>query len=124
MHIPMSRLSKLRGRHIIGLSVLFAQIVSIGSASLIPERFFCWAPYDQHTRYRIDVSLNGEALSPRAVQSRYRYRAEAWEPRNISNLFSIIRQYESTYGAADDAVVTVTYSTNGKPEATWHWPID
>ena len=85
-------------------------------------RFFCWAPYDQHSRYRIEVVIDGRTLDVEDVQDRYRYRADAWEPRNIANVFSIVRQFETTYGRSDSANVRVAYQTNGRPEATWEWP--
>ncbi len=107
---------------LIGLLFLALQLVSIGYARFIPERFFCWAPYDQHTHYRIDVVLVDGTMTAIDVRRRYRYASEAWEPRNIANVFSIIRQYESTYGKSDNARVTVIYSTNGRAEATWQWP--
>ena len=88
-------------------------------ARFVPERFFCWAPYDQHTHYSISVVVNGESLSAKAVTNRYRYQVSAWEPRCISNIFSIVEQYESTYGENDNAEVEITYSTNGHPEQKW-----
>lgn len=108
--------------HIVGLLFLAAQVASIGYARFVPERFFCWAPYDQHTLYQVRVVLDDRELTTREVQIRYQYRAEAWEPRSIDNVFSIIRQFESTYGRNDNAEVTVIYSTNGHAEATWNWP--
>lgn len=119
---PEGHTARLHVGHWIGIAFLAAQILSIGYARLIPERFFSWAPYDEHTRYRIEVTVDGRDLSPVEVQRRYKYRSEAWEPRRIDNVFSIVRQYESTYGKSDSALVTVTYSTNGEEERTWRWP--
>jgi hypothetical protein len=117
------KVSRPHWGHVIGLLFLFIQLMSIGYARIIPERFFCWAPYDQHSRYRISVVLGDEELTNKQIKRRYRYRsAEAWESRSIHNLFSIIRQYESTYGKDDGALVKVTYSTNGHPREQWHWP--
>lgn len=101
---------------------LAVQLFSIGYARFTPERFFCWAPYDQHTYYTVTVHVDGRMLSSEEVQRRYRYRSQAWEPRRIDNVFSIIRQYETTYGRADSAEVIVRYSTNGESERTWRWP--
>jgi len=107
---------------VIGLAFLGLQIGFIGYARFIPERFFSWAPYDQHSEYSIDVILGDSPLEPKEVTNRYRYRANGWEHRSINNVFSIIQQYETTYGTEDAARVTVTYSTNGHAEATWLWP--
>jgi len=108
--------------HLIGITFLAIQLGLVGYARFIPERFFCWAPYDQHTWYRIEVVLGDAELTPREVSDRYRYRSDAWEPRNINNVFSIVRQAEITYGETDNARVTITYSTNGRAEEIWHWP--
>lgn len=114
----------LQGRwgHILGLSFLALQLGAIGYARFIPERFFCWAPYDQHSWYRVEVVVDGQYLTEAEIRARYRYGPRRWEQRSIHNVFSLIRQYESTYGKEDYARVTVTYETNGKPEAIWHWP--
>jgi hypothetical protein len=68
------------------------------------------------------VEAHGSKLSPQEIQSRYRYRPQGWEPRSIHNLFSIIAQYESTYGSSDNARVTVDYAINGHPPQRWTWP--
>lgn len=103
----------------IGILFLTVQVASVIYARFIPERFFCWAPYDEHTYYSIDVVVDGRSLTLDEVKSRYRYLPEGWEPRCIDNVFSLVQQYESTYGKAQDAEVTITYSTNGKTEKIW-----
>ncbi len=103
----------------IGVLFLLVQLGSVIYARFIPERFFCWAPYDEHTYYRIDVTIDGELLSFDDVKSRYHYLPEGWEPRCIDNIFSLVQQYESTYGKAEDAEVKITYTTNGKTEKIW-----
>jgi len=106
----------------VGILFLGLQVVSIGYARFVPERFFCWAPYDIHTHYTVEVEIDGRKLTEREVQLRYRYRSVGWEPRSIHNVFSMISQYESTYGSADDARVTVDYAINGRPRERWTWP--
>jgi len=114
---------RLNALHIAGILLLGAQIGSIVYARFIPERFFTWAPYDQQTYYTISVELPDRTLSPSAIQNRYRYRPQAWEPRNINNVISIVRQYETTYGRNDSAHVLIVYETNGRPAEVWEWPV-
>ena len=107
---------------VLGILFLAAQLASICYARFIPEKFFAWAPYDQHSRYRIEVNLPSGSLAPRDVRRRYRYDDDGWETRNIANIISLVRQYERTYGAGDGARVRITYVTNGRTEQTWEWP--
>ncbi len=106
----------------LGVLFLALQVASIGYARLVPERFFCWAPFDIHTHYVVEVEVGGERLTPEAIRQRYRYPSHGWEPRSIHNLFSIIAHYESEYGATDAARVVVAYSINGHPLERWTWP--
>lgn len=105
-----------------GVAFLGAQLVSILVAPFLPVRFFCWAPFDEHTRYAIEATVDGRALGSEEIARRYRYPQSAWEVRDIDNVISIVRQYEQTYGAGDGAKVTLTYRTNGHEERTWMWP--
>ncbi len=120
----MKQSGKTSWRHVIGLGFLGLQLLSIAYARIAPERFFCWAPYDQHALYKITVEHGGVQLSPPEITSRYHYYSRGWEPRSIHNVISIVRQFESTYGLADDAKVTITYEINGHPRNTWTWPKD
>lgn len=108
-------------RKTIGILFIISQIVMIIYAKFVPERFFCWAPFDEHTYLDIDVEVNGELLTKEQVEQRYRYKSLGWEPRSINNVFSIIKQYESTYGKEDNASVKVKYSTNGNEEQIWYF---
>lgn len=99
-----------------------SQVVLIGYSRFIPERFFCWAPFDEQTVYTINVVIDGDSLSMEEVEKRYRYSPDAIEPRAIDNIFSIVEQYEKTYGKTDNAKVSITYSTNGHPSKTWYYP--
>ena len=108
--------------HLAGIAFLAAQLASVLYARFIPEKFFCWAPYDEHTHYAIRVVVDGHDLSKEEITERYRYPQTAWEVREMDNVLSIIRHYEQTYGAEDSANVSVTYRTNGHAEETWGWP--
>ncbi|MBN4085112.1 hypothetical protein JYT89_02085 [Flavobacteriaceae bacterium AH-315-B10] len=109
----------MKSRFIVGILFLLIQFLSIIYARFIPERFFCWAPYDEHTYLEVQVYLNNNALSDVEILKRYRYKAKGWEPRSIYNVFNIIEQYERTYGVYDAAEVFVKYSTNGHQEKIW-----
>lgn len=111
----------MKKTHLFGYCFLILQLLLIVYARFIPERFFCWAPYDEQTTYRIDVFIKGEELDRDKCHERYHYRTEGVESRTIENVFAMIKAYESTYGIKDNAEVVVTYSTNGHPEKTWHW---
>jgi hypothetical protein len=106
----------------LGLGFLALQVLSIAYHQTVPTRWFCWAPYDIHTRYTVHVEIGGPLLSVREAQLRYRYSSDGWEPRSIHNIFSMISQYESTYGSGDGARVIVDYSINGHPPEQWTWP--
>ncbi len=106
-------------RYYLGVAFLLLQVISIVYSQFIPERFFCWAPYDEHTYIDISVEIDGKQLTKKEVKDRYRYKSEGWEPRSIANVFDIISQYESTYGKTDNATVEVNYSTNGQKERIW-----
>jgi len=108
--------------HLAGVAFLGAQLASILVAPFVPVRFFCWAPFDEHTRYSIAATVAGRALGHDEIARRYHYPQAAWEVRDIDNVISIIRQYERTYGVGDGARVTLTYRTNGHEERTWMWP--
>lgn len=110
-------------RKTIGILFLVAQCGSVALARFIPERFFCWAPYDEHTSIQTVVKLGATELSPKQVAERYRYVLNGWEVRSIHNALNIIEQYETTHGAGDSAEVTVKYSRNGHPTRIWRYPI-
>ncbi len=109
-------------RKIIGMLFLAAQCVSMAIARFVPEKFFCWAPYDEHTSLNTRVWLKDQELDRKQIDQRYRYFLNGWEPRAIHNVFDIVEQYETTYGAGDSAQVLIQYSTNGHPHKKWHFP--
>ena len=108
--------------HYIGMFFLFLQVLGVCYARFVPERFFAWAPYDEQTHYHIQVLIDEKPLSDEEVTKRYRVASQRVESRTIHNIFSIIEQYESTYGSEDWAKVLVTYDTNGKGEQLWQYP--
>jgi hypothetical protein len=68
------------------------------------------------------VTIAGRALAPDEIARRYRYPQSTWEIRDIDNVISIVRQYEESYGAGEEARVALTYRTNGREQRTWTWP--
>ena len=112
----------MKFKYALGIGFLLLQVGSIGYARFIPERYFCWAPYDEHTYYDISVKVNGQLLSKKDTEQRYHYQAVGWEPRAIDNVFSVIRQYETSHGKDEHAKVQVLYRTNGHDEKIWSFP--
>ena len=112
----------MKFKYALGMLFLLLQVGSIVYARFIPERYFCWAPYDEHTNYAISIKINGVLLSKQDIKNRYHYQAVGWEPRAIDNVFDLIRQYETTNGIDDNAQVQVHYSTNGHEEKVWRFP--
>lgn len=106
-------------RFYIGILFLLLQVGSIVYARFIPERFFCWAPYDSHTLFEVFVTIDGKTLSQQDAEARYNYKMKGWEQRSIDNIISLISQYERTYGKDDNAKVIMLYSINGHEEQKW-----
>ena len=106
-----------------GLSLLAVQIVMIAAARFHPMRYYCWAPYDSQNEYQIDTVIDGRALSPAEVESRYRLETPGINPRMIYQVTDIVSYVERVYHQDEPAEVTVTYRTNGGPEQQWHWPL-
>lgn len=105
----------------IGVIFLLLQAGSIAYARFIPERFFCWAPYDSHIKFEVFVTIDGKKLTSEETIARYKYKMRGWEQRSIDNIFSLISQYERTYGKADNAQVLMIYSINGHEEKEWRF---
>ena len=113
---------KVRG--FIGILFLLLQVGGIAYARFTPERFFCWAPYDQHTKFEVFVTIDGNTLSHEETVARYQYKMRDWEQRSIHNVMSLISQYENTYGYMDNANVLMRYSINGHQEQEWTFEHD
>lgn len=103
--------------------LLGAQVVGIAAARFGPERYFCWAPYDEITRFEISVTIDGRKLSVDDIRWRYRLPDSSRENRSYANVIAVIAQYERTYGAADRARVEFHYRVNGGPPRQWQWPL-
>lgn len=95
------------------------QVVAIVYSRFSEERYFCWAPFDQISVFEIQAKINGVEFSPAEVRSRYKMQSPGRENRAIQNVFSIIKQFEQSYGKEDAVVVKVIYSTNGKAKEEW-----
>lgn len=102
-----------------GILFLSIQIVLIVYARFVPERFFCWAPYDEQISYKVIARDGDRFLTKQELIDRYRRRVDGWEQRSIHNLFNIIEQYEKTYGIKDSLYIEVEYSRNGKNKEKW-----
>lgn len=98
-----------------------AQVFGIAYSRFLEERYFCWAPFDQISLYEINLAVNGVIFSPEEIKGRYNLQGNGRENRSIHNVFSIIKQYEETYGKEDKVVVKVIYSTNGKAKEEWNF---
>ena len=110
---------KNRIAYFTALMFLVVQIVLIVYSRFVPERFFCWSPYDEHNSFEVYVTIGDKELSFDEVKERYQYKSNGWEARTIHNIFSIIKQYENSYGKADKASVRVVYTKNGHDEQIW-----
>lgn len=109
----------MKTRFYFGLLFLLLQVGGIIYARFVPERFFCWAPYDSHTLFETFVTIDGKTLTQQEAETRYQYKMKGWEQRSIDNIFSLISQYEDTYGKDDNAKVVVKYATNGHSQKEW-----
>ncbi|HTM49525.1 MAG TPA: hypothetical protein VL285_12615 [Bryobacteraceae bacterium] len=106
----------------VGAAILLFQLAMIVNARFVPARYFCWAPYDIQTDYRLDVTIGGRELTAAEIRRRYRRAKVGSDNRSFRNLMDIVEQYERTYGAADHAQVRMRYRVNGKEEQEWRYP--
>jgi hypothetical protein len=109
-------------RNFIGGGILLGQLVMIGYARFVPSRYFCWAPFDIQSEYRLDVSVAGRPLTPAQIRSRYRRPKQGVDNRSIQHVMDIVQQYEESYGRNDHAQVLMKYRINGKAEQEWRYP--
>jgi len=109
-------------RTAIGLALLGFQVFMIGYARFVPSRYFCWAPYDIQTEYRLDVTVNGRPLTPKQIQVRYKRPRAGTDNRSPQHVIDILQGYEETYGRHDRAQIVMHYRVNGKEEQEWRWP--
>ena len=109
-------------RHVLGVAVLLFQIGAIIHARFVPARYFCWAPYDAQNDYVIEVVAAGRTLSRDEIRQRYKKRAKGTDNRSIQHIKDIISGYETSYGAEENAQVTLSYRVNDGEEQSWKWP--
>lgn len=104
-----------------GAVLLGAQVVGIGAGRLTDTRYFCWAPYDEITRFDLWVVIDGRELSPQEVKRRYRLPQATRDNRSWAHVPAIVAHYERTRGSADGAVVEYRYRVNGSESRLWRW---
>src|SRR5262245_53492098 len=109
-------------RWTIGLALLGFQLGALVYARFVPSRYFCWAPFDMQTDYRLEVTVNGKKLSPAEIQKRYRRPAKGTDNRSSRHIMDIVEQTERRCHPYDRVEVLMTYRVNGKQEQQWHHP--
>jgi hypothetical protein len=110
-----------RVRLVLGAILLLLQVGAVIHARFVPSRYFCWAPHDSQSEYRIEVLVGGRALPDEAIERRYQLSPSGVEARSIQLVLDSVRQYEETYGRADGARAVVKYRINGGEERQWQW---
>jgi len=105
-----------------GAVLLLFQVVMIFYARFVPSRYFCWAPFDIQTEYKLHVEVNGKTLNAKEVRGRYRRPQNGTDNRSPHHVMDIIQGYEETYGRSNPARVEMRYRVNGKQEQVWRWP--
>jgi hypothetical protein len=106
-------------RWTIGLSLLAFQLGAVAYARFVPTRYFCWAPFDMQTDYRVDVTVNGRKLTPPEVRERYRRGDRGTDNRSYQHVIDVFEQTEQRYHPGDETEIRMTYRVNGKQEQTW-----
>jgi hypothetical protein len=104
-------------------ALLGVQVIGIAAARFGPERYFCWAPYDEITQFELVVMIDGRQLSAAEIQARYRLPDSTRDNRSSANVIGVIAQFERTYGAAEHAQVVLRYRVNGGSPRQWQWPL-
>ena len=96
-------------RRVLGIAILLFQLGAIVCARFVPARYFCWAPYDSQNDYLIEAVVNSRVLSRDEIRGRYKKRAKGADNRSIQHVMDIITGYETSYGAEENAQVTLSY---------------
>lgn len=112
----------LRPGPLVAAALLAAQILLIGYARTTEARYFCWAPFDMQTDYRLQVSVQGRELTAAEIRARYRRPAAGTDNRSVRNLIDIIEGVEQRRVAGERARVVMQYRVNGKEERVWQYP--
>ena len=98
---------------------LGAQGAAFVRAKFVPTRYFCWAPFDQHTYYLISVTYRGRELGEEEILARYHIPARGHNSRSYAEILHLVHQYERTYGTGEGYTPSVRYMVNGHPERVW-----
>jgi hypothetical protein len=109
-------------RYIAAALLLLLQVVSVVHARFVPSRWLAWAPNDYAIGYKMQVHIQGRALSAAEIGKRYSLLAEGVYENPAQNMIDIIRQNEQTYGRKENAEVELAYRPNGGPVQEWQWP--
>lgn len=112
-------------RLVLAAALLLAQVGAIAYARFTPLRYFCWAPYDEITVYRIEARLGDRELSEEEIRRRYGIKAAGRDNRSSHHILHALRQAERTRERLDPAAraeLTVTYWRNGLGPHTWRYP--
>lgn len=106
----------------IGVLLLALQAGAIVRARFANDRYFCWAPFDQQTKYEIGVAIGDEGLAESQVRQRYRRPPAGVDNRSAHHLFDIITRAEQKFEKWGRSRVVVRYSVNGHEEQEWRYP--
>ena len=109
-------------RAAIAAAYLLFQIGAIAYARFVPSRYFCWAPYDAQSEYRVEAWAGGRPLTGDEIRRRYRRPQRGVDNRSIRHLMDIIEQSEQRRPAGEQARVMMRYRVNGGEERQWQWP--
>ncbi|MFN0105840.1 MAG: hypothetical protein ACKV2U_27605 [Bryobacteraceae bacterium] len=112
----------MKWRFAIGALLLTLQAGAIVRARFAEDRYFCWAPFDQQTKYSIAVDIGGEGLTGEQIRRRYRRPAEGVDNRSAQHLFDIIVRAEQKFEKWGRSRVRVRYAVNGREEREWWYP--
>jgi hypothetical protein len=107
-------------RFALGVLLLVLQVAGIVRGRFVDDRYFCWAPFDQVTRYSISVWVGDAALTPREIFRRYRREPVGVDNRAAYHVLDVIERVERS--AAEPARVVVRYRVNGREEREWRYP--
>jgi hypothetical protein len=110
-------------RTAIGAALLAFQVFMIGYARFVPSRYFCWAPYDIQTEYKLEATVNGKRLNGKQIQARYHRPKQGADNRSPQHVIDMLQGYEESYGRGDRTEIVMKYRVNGKEEQEWRWPV-
>ena len=106
---------------LVAVAILSFQAAAIIYARFAPSRYFCWAPFDTQTDYKIEARINGQLLTPTEIRIRYRRPPKGTDNRSVQHVIDIIQQVEQRYHPTDKSEILLRYSIIGKKETTWQF---